>query len=182
MLLNTKRLVNAEEVSDHTALLPTKGRAAVDFEQLDLSENEKRILELVYQNLKEATSKPYRYEKTCVTISYAGEIFTATGVRNLELGWKEDRPDETQERLLPEFHIGDKVDIESVCTERQQTNPPERFTDGMLLQAMETAGKNSSEIYEAYSGIGTPATRADTIEKPVSSGYVRRIGKDGQAK
>ena len=98
------------------------------------------------------------------------------------LGWKEDRPDETQERLLPEFHIGDKVDIESVFTKGQQTNPPDRFTDGMLLQKMETAGKNSSEIDDTHSGIGTPATRAETIEKLVCGGFVERIGEVGQTK
>ena len=56
-MVNTNRLVNAEGVSDHTALLPTKSKAAVNFEELDLTENEKKILALVYQNLEEATSK-----------------------------------------------------------------------------------------------------------------------------
>lgn len=182
MSLDTKRLVNAEEVSDHTALLPTKNKAAIDFEELNLTDNEKKILTLVYHNLEEATSKPYRYEKTVVTLSYGGELFTATGVRNLELGWKKNRPDETKENLLPELKKGDRVAIEDVFIEKRQTEPPDHFTDGKLLHAMEEAGKSSSEYDVMNAGIGTSATRADTIEKLVSSGFVERLGGEGQPK
>lgn len=115
MSLNTKRLVNAEGVTDHTALLPTKRKELVDFDSL--TENERKVLELVYQNLEEATSKPYKYEKTTVKISYQGEVFTASGVRNIELGWKKNRPNETKEQLLPEFHEGDIIEINDVLIE-----------------------------------------------------------------
>ena len=84
--MDIKRLLNDEGVTDHTALLPTKKKSLVDFDKYD--ENEKRILELLYQNLEEATSKPYRYRKTRVTLSYGGELFVVEGRRNLELGWK----------------------------------------------------------------------------------------------
>ena len=134
---------------------------------------------MLYQRLEEATSKPYRYEKTCVTLSYGGELFTVTGVRNLELGWKQNRPDETKEQLLPKFQKGDKVAIEDVFIEERQTEPPERFTDGRLLQAMEIAGKESAEQDVNWLGIGTPATRAEVIEKLVSGGFVERVGEDG---
>ena len=95
--MNTKRLVNAGGVTDHTALLPTKNKELVDFESL--TDKEQKVLELVYQNPEESTSKPYKYEKTTVKISYRGEVFTATGVRNLKLGWKKNRPDETKELI-----------------------------------------------------------------------------------
>lgn len=178
--MDTKRLVNNEGVSDHTALLPTKKKAAIDFDKLNLTDNEKKILGMVYQNLEEATSKPYRYEKTSVTLSYAGELFTVTGVRNLELGWKRNRPDETKECLLPEFQKGERVAIESAFIEKRQTEPPDRFTDGTLLQSMEEAGQSSSENDVAHTGIGTPATRAEIIEKIVSGGFAERV-KEGSA-
>ncbi len=171
-------MVNVNGVTDHTALLPMKNKALVDFEKL--TENERKVLELVYQNLEEATSKPYKYEKTTVKISYRGEVFTANGVRNLELGWKKDRPDETKEQLLPEFQKGDKVVIEDVYIEKRQTEAPERFTDGKLLQAMENAGKESTEQDPNNSGIGTSATRAEILEKLVSGGYVERVGDGDQ--
>ncbi len=182
MILNTKRLVNSEGVSDHTALLPTKNKSLVNFDELDLSDNAKKVLALIYKNLEEATSEPYRYEKTTVTLSYGGEIFKATGVRNLELGWKKNRSDETVEHLLPVFHKGDSVPIKSVSIKKQQTEPPERFTDGKLLQAMESAGKSSTEDDTVYAGIGTAATRADIIEKLITGGFAVRIEEDGRPK
>ena len=180
--MDINRLVNAEGVSDHTALLPTKNKALVDFDNLDLSDNAKKVLALIYNNLEEATSEPYRYEKTTVTLSYGGEIFKAIGVRNLELGWKKNRPDETVEHLLPAFHKGDRVPIKGVSIEKQQTKSPERFTDGKLLQTMESAGKSSAEDDATYAGIGTAATRADTIEKLITGVFATRIGEDGLPK
>ena len=50
MVLDTKRLVNVEGISDHTALLPTKNKALVDFDELDISDNAKKVLALVYKN------------------------------------------------------------------------------------------------------------------------------------
>lgn len=173
--MDIKRLVNNEGVTDHTALLPTKKKSLVDFDKY--TENEKKVLELLYQNLEEATSQPYRYEKTRVTLSYSGELFTVEGLRNLELGWKKNRPDETKEQLLPKFQKGDKVAIDNVFIEERQTEPPERFTDGRLLHAMEIAGKESIEQDERWMGIGTSATRADIIEKLVSGGFAERVGK-----
>lgn len=178
--MDIERLVNAEEVTDHTALLPTKNKASIDFENLNLTDNAKKILGLVYKNLEEATSEPYRYEKTTVTLSYCGEIFTVTGVRNLELGWKKNRSDETKEKLLPKFEKGQKIAIDNIFIEKHQTEPPKRFTDGKLLQAMEEAGRNSSENDATYLGIGTVATRAEVIEKIVSGGFAERVGENGK--
>jgi len=178
--LDIERLISSDGVTDHTALLPTKNKSLVDFDKL--TDNQRKVLELVYQNLEEATSEPYRYKKTRVTISYCGEVFTATGVQNLELGWKKNRPDETKECIFPEFHKGDRVKIDKVFVEQHQTNPPVSFTDGTLLQAMENAGENSLKHENIYSGIGTVATRAGIIEKLVNDGYVERIGEEGHSK
>ena len=180
MAIDMTRFVNNEEVSDHTALLPTRNKAKVDYDNLNLSPNAKKILDLVYQNLEEATSEPYEYEETVVTISYGGEEFTVTGRRNLNLGWKKNRPDETQEKLLPDFKVGQKIPIDSVFVEKRQTEPPDRFTDGKLLQAMEVAGKDPAENDNTYLGIGTAATRAEVIEKLVKDKYVKRVGEGHQ--
>lgn len=176
--MDIKRLVDDERVTDHTALLPTKKKSLVNFDKY--SDTEKKVLEMLYQNLEEATSAPYRYEKTCVTLSYGGELFTVTGVRNLELGWKKNRPDETKEQLLPELHKGDKIAIDNVFIEKHQTEPPESYTDGKLLAAMEAAGKESAKQNDNWKGIGTPATRTGIIEKLVSDGFVERVGEDGK--
>lgn len=104
--MDTKRLINDEGVTDHTAILPTKKKSLVDFDKY--TDNEKKILELLYQNLEEATSKPYKYEKTCVTLSYGGELFTVTGVRNLELGWKKIDRMKLRNNCFPSLKKGKK--------------------------------------------------------------------------
>ena len=71
---------------------------------------------MLYQNLEEAISQPYRYEKTRVTLSYCGELFTVEGVRNLELGRKKNRPDEAKELLLPKLHKGERIKVYG-CTQ-----------------------------------------------------------------
>ncbi len=179
--MDIKRLVNDERVTDHTALLPTKKKSLVNFDKY--SDSEKKILEMLYQNLEEATSKPYRYEKTCVTLSYGGELFTVTGVRNVELGWKKNRPGETKEQLLPEIHKGERIAITNAYIEKHQTEPPDNFTDGKLLEAMKLAGKELEEHNDNWKGIGTPATRAGIIENLVSKGFVERVraGEDGKS-
>ena len=176
--MDIKRLVNDEGVTDHTAILPTKKKSQVDFDKY--TDNEKKILELVYQNLEEATSKPYKYKKTKVTLSYGGELFTAVGIENLELGWKKNRPDETKEQFLPKFRKGEKITIDNVVVEKHQTKPPKRFTDGRLLKSMEEVGQSSPGSNKTHVGLGTPATRAEIIEKLVHGGFAERIGGDGK--
>src|SRR5207237_6418543 len=69
--------------------------------------------------------------------------------------------------------------------EAKETKPPPRYTEATLLSAMETAGKliDDDELREAMKdrGLGTPATRAETIETLIRREYVERLGKDLQA-
>ena len=75
---------------------------------------------------------------------------------------------------------GDEVTLESVKVRKTSTTPPERYTDATLLSAMEHAGRfveDASLKANLTSGLGTPATRADIIEKLVQNRYVEREGK-----
>ncbi|MEI8027357.1 MAG: RecQ family ATP-dependent DNA helicase [Pseudomonadota bacterium] len=65
--------------------------------------------------------------------------------------------------------------------EKKQTTPPKLYTDASLLSAMEYCGRTveDQQLKEALkaSGIGTPATRAQTIELLITRKYVTRKGK-----
>ena len=86
---------------------------------------------------------------------------------------------------LPELEQGQAVRCASAEAEEKQTKPPPRYTEATLLSAMETAGKliDDDELREAMkdSGLGTPATRAETIETLIRREYIERVGKDLQA-
>ncbi|MCL2058454.1 MAG: DNA topoisomerase III [Oscillospiraceae bacterium] len=86
---------------------------------------------------------------------------------------------------LPPLAAGDALDIHSVRPVAGKTKPPARYTEATLLTAMEHPGKfiedkEMRQVIESASGIGTPATRADIIEKLFDSFYVERGGKSGK--
>jgi DNA topoisomerase-3 len=74
------------------------------------------------------------------------------------------------------------VKVVSAESEAKETRPPPRYTEATLLSAMETAGKfvDDEELREAMKerGLGTPATRAETIETLIRREYIERVGKD----
>ena len=167
-----KRLINDAGVTDHTALLPTANAASADLDALP--SGERSILQMVMLRLLSATSIPYIYEETRVTVSCEGEDFSASGKRILEQGWKKYEPENTKESLLPAFKKKMQLTPEEIAIKNGQTKPPVRFTEGTLLHAMETAGKDGIPEEAARSGIGTPATRAGIIEKLVRIGFLKR--------
>src|SRR5207249_3208756 len=85
---------------------------------------------------------------------------------------------------LPELVQGMKVRCVEAEVEAKETKPPPRYNEGTLLSAMETAGKliDDDELRDAMkeSGLGTPATRAETIETLIRREYVERVGRDLQ--
>ena len=169
-----KRLINDAGVTDHTALLPTADAASVDLDALP--SGERVILQMVMLRLLSATSIPHIYEETKVTVSCGGEDFTASGKRILEQGWKKYEPENTKESVLPAFKKKMQLTPEEIAIRNGQTKPPARFTEGTLLHAMETAGKDDIPEEAERSGIGTPATRAGIIEKLVRIGFLKRTG------
>ena len=170
-----KRLINDAGVTDHTALLPTANAASVDLDALP--SGERSILQMVMLRLLSATSIPHVYEETKVTVSCAGEDFSASGKRILEQGWKKYEPENTKESILPAFKKKMQLTPEKIAIKNGQTKPPVRFTEGTLLHAMETAGKDDIPDEAERSGIGTPATRAGIIEKLVRIGFLKRTGE-----
>ena len=78
----------------------------------------------------------------------------------------------------------ESVQAEEIEVVANQTRPPARFNEATLLSAMESAGKlvEDGELREAMSakGLGTPATRASTIEGLVYENYLQRMGRELQ--
>ena len=92
---------------------------------------------------------------------------------------KEEDPESVE---LPPLEKGQEVKVVSAESEAKETRPPARYTEATLLSAMETAGKliDDEELREAMKehGLGTPATRAETIETLIRREYIERAGKD----
>jgi len=185
----TKRFVDDSKVSDHHAIIPTE-------QPLNLSAltfDEKRIYDLVVKRFLAVMMEPFEYDRISVTISIGDENFYASGRVIKNDGWKkvyknddqtevEDSGDEN-DQIIPEIKEGQTLKPLKVNMNKGKTKPPARYTEATLLSAMEHPGKFIEDdelrsVVDNSGGIGTPATRADIIEKLFSTGYAERRGKE----
>ena len=139
----------------------------------DLPSGELALLLLICLGLLRAVSGEYSYAAIEITSESGGHVFKSKGKEILSLGWKQyERP----ERLtsLPELGEGAELIVRSVAVKEGKTAPPKHMTEDTLLSAMENAGAKDAPADAERKGLGTPATRAATLEKLISSGYAER--------
>ena len=187
------RVVNDAKVDDHHAIIPTD----VDHALHTFSQDEKRIFDLVARRFLAVFHPPAKFAKTEVITEVEGESFRTRGKITLEPGWRgvygleadeegtKKDDDEGEGNELPTLEVGQKVQCVAAESEAKTTRPPARYTEATLLSAMEGAGKfvDEDDLREALKerGLGTPATRAETIETLIRREYIERVGKDLQA-
>ena len=185
---NIKRVVNNEKVSDHHAILPTK--EAVEKGIMDLSVDKKNLMILIGQQVLQAVVEDYLYEQTDVTVNCQKNEFTARGKTAVQMGFKDvekafrshcvktEKEDSDRQLEIPYgYQKGMQLFNVKAETSIHYTSPPKSFNEDTLLAAMETAGNKEFDEKTEKKGLGTPATRASTIEKLVASGYAQRKGK-----
>src|SRR5438067_7211398 len=190
--LPLQRVVNDARVDDHHAIIPTD----VDHDVAALTPDERRIFDLVARRFLAVFHPPARYARTTVITVVEEERFRTRGKITLEAGWrgvygveadaeKQSEDEEAEGNEIPPLEQGQTVRCETAEIEEKMTRPPPRYTEATLLSAMETAGKliDDEELREAMkeSGLGTPATRAETIETLIRREYIERVGRDLQA-
>jgi DNA topoisomerase-3 len=194
-----RRFVDDSKVTDHHAIVPTSVSAA----GLVLSRDERRVYDLVCRRLLMAWHADHVFAVTSVVTRVASasatDRFASSGTAVDEVGWKAldpplsrpagtapggnaggDEGDAAMD-LPPGLAAGQPKRVASVEAVEKKTRPPRRFTDATLLTAMERAGAalDDRELSEAMKerGLGTPATRAETIETLLRRGYAERQGK-----
>lgn len=185
----SRRLVDNNKVTEHSAIIPTEETVRLG----NLNNEERHIYDLVVKRFFAVLLPPFEYEETTVKININSEVFSAKGKIVKLKGWKavydmqatseEDDEGEHNNQALPEMHNGDSIRLLNVRAINGKTKPPARFTEATLLTAMENPGKliddeKLREAIDSTSGLGTPATRADIIEKLFNSFYVERKGKE----
>lgn len=178
-----EQVINGKKVTDHHAIIPTK--SAVKYDVSQLPNGEKEVLLLIARRLICSVGDPYRYSETKVELSCAGHVFTAKGKTSLASGWKQyagkketdiDKSSANAEPSLPLLTEGIGVSLVEAEVKEGRTSAPKRYTEDTLLQSMETAGVDEISDDVERKGIGTPATRAATIEKLVQKGFIERRG------
>ncbi len=181
------RFVNDAKVSDHHALLPTEQRA----DPRSLGADERALWEMIVARFLAVLSPPYRYKSITLITEAEGEQFLSRGIQVIDPGWRkieqsvsdrgEEDEDEVPEQELSSHHQGDTLQVVGAEVKQGFTKPPPRYTEATLLDAMEHAGRfiEDKELRAsiAQGGIGTPATRAEIIEKLLSHYYIERRGR-----
>lgn len=176
------KVINNAKVSGHHAIIPTSGIATADLSSLP--SGERNILTLIATKLICATAPAHKYEAVKLTGICNGTEFTATGRTMLEIGWKayaKQSDKKNDEKALPAVSEGQTF-IVTASKGEHFTSPPKPYTEDTLLSAMERAGNEDYDEDTEKKGLGTPATRAATIEALVKNGYVERVGKQLRAK
>ncbi|MFC4599829.1 type IA DNA topoisomerase [Cohnella hongkongensis] len=194
-----KNVCNPAKVEDHHAIMPTMRKPQ------GLSPDERKLYDLVVKRFLSHFYPAAEYKVHTVLTEVEKETFKTTVKQLLSLGWKliyagdvpaskgdgkekaKDKDDgaaeeEEQETDAP-FEIDSHMPV--VCADAEvkekETQPPKPYTEGTLLKAMESAGKQieDEELRDAMkdSGLGTPATRAATIERLKQVGYIDMQGK-----
>ena len=176
---NLKTVINNRKVTGHHAIIPTESGVKCDVSSLAVGEQ--NILKLVALRLLCASASAYRYHAVKVTLECENTAFTATGRTVLESGWKAldgkiGESEKRDEKSLPDLENGMNF-IAKASKSEHFTSPPKAFTEDTLLSAMEHAGAEDFDENAEKKGLGTPATRANTIENLVKHGYIQRDGK-----
>ncbi len=188
--IQTKYIVNDAKVTDHHAIIPTE--QYVDLNKL--SREERHIYDLVVRRFIAVLSAPFEYDEVQVKITVGRYNFYTKGQSVKSAGWKalydssladdddDSEPDLAAQRL-PALSQGAAAAVKEVRVCAGKTSPPARYTEATLLTAMENPASQVEDgrlrdALKTAGGLGTPATRADIIEKLFNSFYIERRGRE----
>ena len=183
-LVKSRRVFDNSKVSDHFAIIPT-GKIA------KLSDTEAKVFDLIVKRFIAVFHPPAEFEQTTrlTRIAHSPELtdtFKTEGRVLVKPGWLAvygRRPGVAagKDELVPVTQ-GEQVQVAEIEVLNEQTKPPARFSEATLLSAMEGAGKliDDEALAEAMAerGLGTPATRAATIEGLIAQKYIVRDGRE----
>lgn len=182
----SKRIFDNAKVSDHFAIIPTLQAPS------GLSDAEQKLYDLVVRRFMSVFFPSAEYLVTTRISLSVGHSFKTEGKVLVKAGWLaiygKEAQDETDDKdgkdgktLVP-VKPGELVLAETVDAKGLKTRPPARYSEATLLGAMEGAGKtiDDDELREAMQekGLGTPATRAATIEGLIAEKYMLREGRE----
>ncbi len=180
----SKRIFDNAKVSDHFAIIPTLQAPS------GLSDAEQKLYDLVVRRFMAVFFPSAEYLVTTRISQAVGHSFKTEGKVLVKPGWlaiygkeaEDENTDEKDSKTLVAVKPGEMVRAEVCEAKGLKTRPPARYSEATLLGAMEGAGKtiDDDELREAMQekGLGTPATRAATIEGLINEKYMLREGRE----
>ncbi|WP_034552094.1 type IA DNA topoisomerase [Carnobacterium funditum] len=176
-----KRYVDGSKVQEHYALIPTK-KIPTQKDLDKLLSIQKDIYFTVLKRTLAMFETNFKYDETIITVDIKGLPFTSKGRTIIEKGWRNleysasKNSDKKESSELPLVQKNEAVEAD-LSTSEGFTSPPKAYTEGTLITAMKTCGKEleneeEKEILKATEGIGTEATRANVLETLKKQKYI----------
>lgn len=184
------RTFNDKKVGAHHGIIPTAAQVDVSA----MSDAERKVYEAIRRQYIAQFYAQHEFEKTEIVIRCANQPFLAKGRVPLKAGWKvlfsqdetetdddaNGQDDDTPaQQTLPKVRQGEPGQCRDAELNSKMTRPPPHFTDATLIGGMENIARFEDDpafkaILRTTAGLGTEATRADTIESCVNKGYLKR--------
>lgn len=172
---------NTKKITAHHAIIPTSTPTNIG----KMSADELNIYKLVRDRYIALFYPDYEYDEAVIIVNAKGYTFIVKGRTPMVQGWKsvilEDKQDNDKEELkpiLPHVTVGEVVDVKKSDLKAQKTKPPQRFTEGTLIEAMKSIARHvestkHKKILKETAGIGTEATRSQIIKVIIERNYVK---------
>lgn len=175
--MGSKKYCDDKKVSDHPALTPTGETADLS----KLSSQELTVYMMIVKRFLAIFLPPKKTLATTIITESNGYSFKSTGSVILNKGYTILYGEEkVSEPVLPNISEGETVSVKNTEILEKETTPPKRYTQATILAAMETAGKTLNDedlekVLKECAGLGTPATRADILNKLMEDEYVKNL-------
>ncbi|NOT67134.1 MAG: hypothetical protein HOP04_02185 [Methylophilaceae bacterium] len=193
------RVFNDKQITAHHAIIPTMNP---NVKLSAMSADEARIYDMVCRRYVALFLGAHRFDKTVVHVECGGEKFRTSGKAVTSPGWKvlypaskdssagkpgksSDEDHESESINLPVLSVGNDAINLSCEVVTKATKPPKRYTEGTLIEAMESIDKEIDDPRmkqimknKEKAGIGTDATRSSIIENLFKRDYLQAQGKE----
>lgn len=170
---SNKRIFNSAKLKDHHALIPLAPLPE------SATKKESLVYTVVLERFLASIKAPHRYESVSITATKDSFQLKATDKIVLEDGWKGSQSDEEEnpEQELPALEKGDSLAVRKAEILDKYTQPKKHFTEASILALMENP-RNEDETTGRLVGLGTPATRAEILEKLLKRDYITQNKKN----
>ncbi|OED39449.1 hypothetical protein AB834_00250 [PVC group bacterium (ex Bugula neritina AB1)] len=175
----TKRVFNDKKITDHHAIIPTEKKASFR----SLPSDESKIFEIILKRFLAVFLPICRKSQNEIISRFGDFFFKSSETSIISPGWyilymSDSKNNKSKENLLPPINVKDPVKQIDSTLDQKMTKPPPLYNEASILSAMETASKNidDQELRESLKecGLGTPATRAQIIERLIQVKYIYR--------
>lgn len=165
---DNKRLFNSEKLQDHHGLIP------LDIIPDSATKEQRQVYEAVLKRFFDVIKPPFIYEQCKVFAKIKDYDFTGSGRIIIQNGFKTELDDEVQD--FPELKENNILQVEQSEILNKLTKPKKHYTNASILALMENP-KGEDENLGKLVGLGTPATKADIIEKLLNREYIVQQGQ-----